>query len=136
MLTGGLKERSMKRVVKFIFLFSIGFFSYFADGQSTVVTATVQSPVATPWAFGTLSYKFKPVPNFSGISQWQGADLPAFYLTPQTITLGNTGAGTFTVPSNTAITPLGSSWTVTVCPQATVQCVTTDIPGIWYYARY
>lgn len=130
MHTGGQKDskgEEMKRALRFVVVFIIGLFSHFCHGQSTNVAITVISPPGQNWLNGTVSYKFKPTPNFPGNSQWQGADLPSNYLVVTTLALNGSGGASFTLPSNTAITPAGSMWTITVCANATVQCVSTDL---------
>src|SRR5882762_3798046 len=98
----------MKRALKLIGLLILGFFSPYIHAQSTTISVTVISPVGQAWANGTLSYKFKSTPNFPGPSQWQGADLPGNFLRATNVALDVTGSATFSLPSNTAITPAGS----------------------------
>lgn len=99
-----------------------------AEGQSSSVAITVQDLGGQLWNNGTLTYQLQPLAGFSGKYQWQGADLPSQYLSGQTIALNNIGAGAFSVPSNGAITPAGTQWLITVCPNATSPCITNPTP--------
>jgi hypothetical protein len=118
----------LKRILNIIGLVSILALASISWGQSTTVSVTVQDPTGQLWINGTFSYTFAPVANFSGPSQWQGANVPTNFLTPTTVTLDGGGSTSFSIPSNTAITPAGSTWRFTVCPRATIQCVTINLP--------
>lgn len=95
--------------------------------QSTNVSITAVDLGGQVWANGTISYVFQPNPSYGGIYQWQGANLPNQYLTPQIVNLNNSGAATFTTPTSTVISPAGSSWKYVVCPNATSPCTIVNI---------
>jgi hypothetical protein len=98
------------------------------SAQSTVATATVVDPSSQIWANGSITYMFQGNGSFGGTYQWQGANLPAIYITPQTIKLNSSAVGTFTVPDSSAISPAGSKWSITVCPNASAPCITMASP--------
>jgi hypothetical protein len=108
----------MKRIQLLIFLF-LGC-AVSAQGQSTTVSGTVTDAGSQAWFGGTYSFQLVPNPNFPNIAQytWTGGALQ------QTIagTLNGSGAYSQSVPSNTAISPQGSKWKLTVCPLATSSC--------------
>jgi Pectate lyase superfamily protein len=104
----------------FLFLFPI-----FAQAQTTLTSATVTDSNGQAFINGTYSIAFftngLPGPFFLN-----GAPFNA-----QTVFAGNLDVtGSFTnipIPSNTSITPSGTSWSFTVCPQANSNCYTTPI---------
>lgn len=94
-----------------------------AHCQSTTVSATVVDQAGTTWANGTYQLDFVPNPNYSiNNVQWNGNPFP----TSQWHHAGNlNGSGAFSVsgiPSNNFITPSGSTYTLSVCPNATSSC--------------
>ncbi len=88
--------------------------------QSTTVSVTVVDPTSQAWSGGTIAYVFQGNGSFQGQYQWQGANLPINYLTTTIVVLDNTGSATFTIPTSTSISPAGSGWNFTICPNATI----------------
>lgn len=90
------------------------------QGQSTTVSGTVTDAGAQTWNNGTYTFQLVANPNFPNLAQytWTGGTLN------QVIsgTLNGSGAYSQSVPSNTAISPQGSKWQLTVCPKATFSC--------------
>src|ERR1700678_1216063 len=103
-----------------------------AFGQSTGVTATVTDTGGQTWNSGSYTFTFYPSPiNPNGPYFWTGG---AFNPNQQ-FTGPLTSAGDMNpvaIPSNSALTPSGSQWTVTVCPAATATCYskTMTITGV------
>jgi hypothetical protein len=87
--------------------------------QSTLVSGTITDQGGQVWANGTYTFSFQPAPtNPAGPYFWNGAPFNT-----STVISGNLNAsGAFSsvsVPSNSAITPSGSTWIIDVCPAAT-----------------
>lgn len=94
-------------------------FAGFASGQSTSVSATIVDGASQSWNNGTYSFTFKVAANNPTAQYfWNGAP----FSSAQTISGNLDGTGSLSavsVPSNTAITPSGSTWTFQACPAAT-----------------
>lgn len=107
------------------FLILLAFFlPVCAFGQSTTVSGTIVDGGGQAWFAGTYSFVFLPNPNFpTSVYTWSGG---AFSKT-LTGQLNGSGAYSASIPQNSAISPQGSSWSVTFCPQASSQC-TTPVP--------
>jgi len=91
--------------------------------QSTTVSATITDSDGFAWAGGTYSI------TFAGQCQqytWSGGSLCS--ANSFTGALNSSGAFSVSMPSSTTIFPAGSTWTITVCPNATAGCFT--VPGI------
>ena len=91
-----------------------------AFGQSTSVTLQVTDSSSQAWNNGTFQFQLTPniqYPNL-GSYTWTGGTLQ------QSIsgTLNGSGGVTVSIPSNTAITPGGSTWKIQACPAATSGC--------------
>ena len=97
--------------------------------QSTTVSVTVVDQTAQAWANGTISYTFSPTPGIPGPFYWGGAVVPEQYMTPTIVALDGSGSASFSVPTNTAITPSGSGWLYNICPNASAKCVQLIIPA-------
>jgi hypothetical protein len=120
-----------KLFTRFSFLLALGLLigALSVEAQTTSVTATVVDSTGTVWVNGTIIYTFRGNGSFGGQYQWQGANLPANYLTATTVNLDATGSATFNLPDNTTISPAGSSWTMNFCPQASTACsIITSLP--------
>lgn len=107
----------MRRLLSFLFFL---LFPALLHGQSTTVSGTVTDTGSQTWSSGTYNFQFTPNPAFPGRYTWSGGTLP------QNIGgfLSATGTYSDSIPSNSAITPRGSTWTVTFCPLATSECYT------------
>lgn len=92
-----------------------------AHAQSTVVSGQVTDGAGQSWNGGSFSFTFQPNPQFPGNYTWSGGPLPTTISGP----LNGTGGYSVSIPSNSAITPIGSSWVLMVCSQATSPCFTT-----------
>jgi hypothetical protein len=101
-----------------------------AFAQSTTVSGTVtDTPDGQAWFNGTYSFVFRTSPsNPSGQYFWNGVP----FSSSQTIAgqLDGSAHYSVSVPSNTSITPAGSTWDLTVCPLATATCFTVQSVSI------
>jgi hypothetical protein len=96
-----------------------------AFGQTTAVTATITDSDTIAWANGTFRVTFVPNPNYSGIYQYQGA---AFSPQVYTGTMNGSGALSITIPDNNFISPAGTQWLFTLCPDASAVCTPVTLP--------
>lgn len=113
----------MRRLWLILFLFPA-----IAMAQSTTVSTTgVVDTDGFTWASGTYSIQFYPSPSWPSINSytWQGAPLTGHTLFNGP--LNGSGAFSQSIPSNSAISPSGSQWTFTICPNATSGCFATNI---------
>ena len=110
----------MKNWIYLILLLCSGGISF---AQTTVVSATVVDSDSTAWAGGTWTIKFMPNgdnPDWNIYNQ-NGTPLSAA-VAFQNGTLNGSGAFSTTIYTSTTISPAGSSWLLTVCPNATSSC--------------
>lgn len=90
--------------------------------QSTTASATVVDGGGVTWANGTWKLDLIPNPSYPiNNVQWNGSPLPPAQW-HYSGNLDNSGNFSQSVPDNNFITPVGSSYTVTVCPNATAPC--------------
>ena len=92
-----------------------------AVAQSTSVTATITDTDGQTWNNGAVTATFVPGPPQS--YTWPGGTIPL------TVSGTMNGSGQFTIslPDNSTITPIGSQWRFTLCPNASAPCVSTSI---------
>ena len=109
------------------------FVSGLSFAQTTTVTATVTDSDSTLWANGTVSVQFVPNPLRPSLNVYRinGAPLSSAVIMQGPISLGSGGNFSVTVYNNTQVTPSGSQWQFTVCPNAISKCgsVTTAVSG-------
>lgn len=99
-----------------------------AHCQSDTVSATVVDQASTTWANGTWKLQFIPNPNYNTNNvNWNGSPFPVANWLVQG-SLSSSGQFSNSTPRNDFITPTGSTWTLTVCPNATSAC--TVITGL------
>ncbi len=118
---------------KWLGFFGALLFSGVAIAQTTIVVGVVTDSDSTLWANGTVSVQFVPnssQPNLN-VYRINGAPLSSAVTTQGPISLGSGGSFSVTVYDNTQVTPSGSQWQFTICPQATSECgsVTTPVSG-------
>lgn len=98
-----------------------------AGAQSTTVSTTgvVDTPDGATWAGGTYSISFLPTQSYPNINQyvWSGGALSISY----SGSLNSSGAFSVSIPSNSAINPLGSLWQFQICPNALTGCFTAQV---------
>lgn len=103
----------------FIILFIL--ISSLAYAQSTTVTATVVDGGGQVWANGI--YQIDLINFQGGQPTWSGGPLTTHYGV-QPLTIG--GFFTIIIPDNNFITPKGTMWRFTICPNATSSCGIVD----------
>jgi hypothetical protein len=87
-----------------------------AFGQSTTVSGNVTDLGSQAWAGGTYKFMFTPNPQFpTGPYTWTGGTLNLVI----SGSLDGSGNYSVSIPSNTAISPQGSTWILQVTPNAT-----------------
>jgi lysophospholipase L1-like esterase len=94
-----------------------------AAAQSTTVSATVTDSDGFVWAAGHIQISFVPSASWPSPNSyvWSGGNLQQNSLFNQT--MNSSGAFSISIPDNTTITPSGSQWNFTICPDATTGCV-------------
>jgi hypothetical protein len=94
-----------------------------ASAQTTTVTAAVVDSDSTAWVNGTWNLAFVPNPSNPNPANYNinGAPLSPS-VTIQNGTMSGSGILSVTVYQQSAITPIGSSWQLTVCPMASSAC--------------
>lgn len=96
-------------------------FSVMCHAQSTTVTATITDSDGQTWNNGTVTATFVPTP--------QGYNWPGGVIPNQVKgTMNGSGAFSISLPDNSTITPTGSAWRFSICPNASAPCVSTQIP--------
>ena len=115
----------MKRAL--ILLILIGAMAGSSFAQTTSVTLQTTDAGSQSWNKGTYT---------ATLAAPAGVVNPTFYLggvlmTPSQLqltgALNSSGGASFSLGQNGSITPVGSSWTFTVCPQATASCYTQSL---------
>lgn len=94
-----------------------------ASAQSTTVSATVVDQSSVTWTNGSWALDFVPNPNAGSPPYWNGNPFPSTQW-HYGGALDASGHFSQSVPSNSFITPSGSTYTITVCPDATAPCST------------
>jgi hypothetical protein len=93
------------------------------QAQSTTVSGQVTDAGGQAWNNGTFTFTLVLNPGYPTFSSytWTGGTLN---LTVSGV-LNGTGGYSVSIPSNTAISPINSQWSVKFCPQASSVCFTT-----------
>lgn len=97
----------------------------YANAQSTVVSGSLVDSSGYTWSYGTVTAVFQRAPNSSGTPVWSGGTLNPI---PASVATDSGGNFSITLPTNTYITPAGSTWLFSFCPNATTQCAVINIP--------
>lgn len=95
-----------------------------AAGQNTNVSFTMVDTDGTHWFGGTWKMDFHPNPNQPGEGNYRlinGQPLSGAVL-HQNGTTDTTGFASIVVYDSTLVTPTGSGWTLTLCPNASAPC--------------
>ena len=119
---------------KWLGFFGALLFSGVAVAQTTIVVGVATDSDSTLWTNGTVSAQFVPNPSQPNLNVYRinGAPLSIAVIMQGPISLGSGGNFSVTVYDNTQITPSGSQWQFTVCPNAISKCgsVTTSVSGV------
>lgn len=108
--------RLLRRLLIFLFLCSCSY-AQFATVSGTVVDSSGQA-----WAGGTFTLVFTPSPYNPATPVFQGS---IYFTKSFSGSLSSTGTYSVTnVPRSDYITPVGTYWSLTVCPAATASCYT------------
>src|SRR5277367_2622343 len=111
---------------KLLILFSVCFALIGgAKAQSTVVSGTLVDPLGNVWQYATITAVFQRSPSNPFPPVWSGGP---FNPLPPTVTADVNGNFTITLPSSTSITPSGSTWQFSVCPNASQSCAVLNTP--------
>jgi hypothetical protein len=125
-LCGDSSIRSAMRKIILAFAFLLAGAAN-AFGQSTTVSGQVTDAGAQSWNGGTFQFTFTPNPQFpTGPYTWTGGTLNNVI----TGVLSGTGSYSVSIPSNTAISPINSTWILQVCPNAASSCFSTPATPI------
>jgi hypothetical protein len=89
--------------------------------QTTVVSGTVTDSDGTLWTYGTVTVEFVPNPSNPNVAAYNinGTPLSGSTLYQGPLSLSAGGNFSLTVYDNTFVTPVGSQWKYTICPNAT-----------------
>ena len=99
--------------------------------QTTAVSATVVDSDSVTWANGNWSLQFVPNPSNPNPSNYTIGGTPLSpSVTNQKGVLSTGGALSVSVYQTAAITPVGSSWKLTVCPNAITACGTYTFTAV------
>jgi len=94
-----------------------------AYAQMTSLSATVVDSTSTTWANGSWSLVFTPNPSQPNPAVYNIGGTPlSSAVTSQFGYMDGSGALSLSVYQTAPITPVGSSWTLTVCPYSTAPC--------------
>lgn len=94
--------------------------------QSTTVSTTgIVDTDGLTWSNATYQITFVPSPNWPSIGSytWTGGALQGVF----SGAVSGTGTFSLSLPSNTAISPSGSMWQFTICPNATSGCFSVNL---------
>jgi len=95
--------------------------------QTTAVTATVVDSDTTVWANSLWTLSFQPGPYDSNPAHYTIGGVPLTQSVAYQTGVGNgSGVISFTTYRSTSISPIGSSWNLQVCPNASASCGTIN----------
>jgi hypothetical protein len=112
--------RRLRKSILGIGLLLVGACSF---AQNTTITATVVDSDGVTWKNGTWKISFNTSPAVSNISAYNinGVALNPSVL-QQSGSMDNNGAFSVTVYNSGMISPISSSWTLSICPMASSSC--------------
>lgn len=115
----------MKKLLAVLGLAFLG--SVLAGAQTTAVTATVVDSDSTTWANGTWVLSFQPGPYAGNPAAYTIGGSPLGQSTAyQSGSMNGSGVMSFTTYRSTAISPIGSTWNLQICPNASTPCATLN----------
>lgn len=90
----------------------------------TSVSATMVDSDGIAWVRGSWKLEFIPNPNNPNLSKYlvDGTSPLDSAVISQKGVMNNSGAFTISLYDNTSVTPIGSSWKLTVCPLSSAPC--------------
>lgn len=109
----------MRKTAKYVGLFLLSMTVGIAFGQ-TSVTATITDPDTQVWNSGTFSAQLIPAAGTSGPFYFGGAVVTS----PVKGTMNGSGVLSVSLDPNASITPAGTQWQFTLCPNASAPCQT------------
>lgn len=119
----------MKKLVVILWLVIVASLSF---AQTTSVSGTVQDTDGQLWIAGTWKVQFVPNPSSPNINNYylNGSNLVQNYNSylSQSGSLGTSATLTVTTLDNSKITPVGSQWQFTFCPNAQSKCGSLTLP--------
>jgi hypothetical protein len=115
----------MKSFTKLLMMLVLMAGSAFA--QTSALTATITDPDGQTWNNGTYTINFVPAPNTLQPSTWTGGTL----VTQFKGSLNGSGVLSLSVADNAFVSPPGSQWQFTLCPNSSAPCqnVKTIVTG-------
>jgi len=120
------KESKMRKL-SWLPIVILLFVSSLCQAQYTTVTATVVDSDSTVWANAPYSFSFQPGPNQSNPAgyTYNGAALDAAHMSGSGAANGS-GVISLSMYQNTLLSPVPSSYNLTVCPNASSKCSTVN----------
>jgi hypothetical protein len=111
----------MKRIWGILFILGLGL--NIAYAQTTAVTATVTDSSSQAWNNGSWKLEFIPSPNNPNINVYNinGTPLDPTVLNQKGL-MNSSAALSFSAYQNGVVSPGGSTWRISVCPNATAPC--------------
>lgn len=106
----------MRKLWLFLFLLPISLLA-----QTTTVTGTVTDPDGFLWVGGSVNFTLYNAAG--GTVKQNGVPLTPAQMN-QTVALNGAGAFSVGLADNTTLTPIGTQWTLLVCPAASAPCQT------------
>ena len=90
-------------------------------GQNTTVTGTVTDPDGFAWVGGSVQFTLHN--DAGGTVRQNGVPLTSAQMN-KTAPLDGTGSFSIALSTNSTLTPIGTQWTLLVCPAASAPCQT------------
>jgi hypothetical protein len=116
-----LKATVASAAIRLFILLLLLSFGITTQAQTTNVSATITDAGGQTWNNGTYVFNF----NTGGQNPPFANNGSPYTPTPISGNLDGTGSfSSIAVPSSSTITPTGTKWNITVCPQATSTCFT------------
>jgi hypothetical protein len=119
----------MKKVLVFL---ACLFFAVSCYAQTTTVSGTVIDSDSTTWTNGTITVQFIPNPSQPNLSLYNinGVPLSPSVINQGPISLGGSGTFSLSVYQSAAVSPSGSTWQYTICPNASSKCGVFTIQAV------
>lgn len=107
-----------------------------SQAQTTAVSATITDSDGQTWNNGTFTVIFIPKAGAPGPYIYNGSPMTNAQKGPYMGTMNGSGSMSVSLPDNSFITPSGSQWQFTLCPNSSGGCsqVTTAVSGATFNA--